>query len=65
MNYGRIREAHVVNTTWLPSKGVCYPQGIEIAVSPISVAERKAIEGASQATHYKKIFRLHISLWGL
>ena len=63
MNYGRIREAHVVNTTWLPSKGVCYPQGIEIAVSPISVAERKAIEGASQATYYKKILDC-ISVYG-
>ena len=36
MNFGNMRELHSVNKTWLPSKGVCYPENIEIAVTPLS-----------------------------
>lgn len=55
MDYGRIKELHSVNMTWLPSQGKPYPEGIELAVSPLSIRERRLLEGASQAEYYRNL----------
>ena len=55
MNYGMPRAKHVVNATWLPSKGVPYPENLEIAVSPLSIRERRMLEGATQAEYYRTL----------
>lgn len=52
-----MREAHPVNLTWLPSRGVPYPKNIEILVSPITIKERKLLEGASSAQYYKYLLQ--------
>ena len=52
---GMMREMHSVNKTWLPSKGVPYPENIEIAVSPLSIRERRMLEGATQAEYYRNL----------
>lgn len=56
-NFGVMRELHAVNTSWLPSKGIPYPQGIEIAVSPLSIRERRLLEGASQSEYYRNLLQ--------
>lgn len=55
MNYGTMREMHSVNKTWLPSRGVPYPENIEIAVAPLSIRERRMLEGATQAEYYRNL----------
>ena len=55
MNFGTMRELHSVNKTWLPSKGVCYPENIEIAVTPLSIRERRMLEGSTQAEYYRNL----------
>lgn len=55
MNYSSMREIHAVNTTWLPSKGVPYPEDIEIAVTPLSIRERRLLEGSTQAQYYRNL----------
>lgn len=55
MNYGNMRELHAVNKTWLPSKGVPYPDNIEISVAPLSIRERRMLEGATQAEYYRNL----------
>ena len=55
MNYGTMRELHSINKTWLPSRGTPYPENIEIAVAPLSIRERRMLEGATQAEYYRNL----------
>lgn len=55
MNYGSMREAHPVNLTWLPSRGVPYPENMEILVSPITIRERRLLEGTSTSQYYRAL----------
>ena len=54
-NPGLNRELHQVPFDILPSKGVPYPDNIEILVAPIRIRERRQLEGATQATYYEKL----------
>lgn len=54
-NMGLNRELHQVPFDILPSKGVSYPDNIEILVAPIRIRERRQLEGATQATYYEKL----------
>ena len=49
------REMHQVPFDMLPSKGVAYPDNIEILVSPMRIRERRMLEGATQSTYYEKL----------
>lgn len=49
------REVHQVPFDMLPTKGVAYPDNIEILVSPMRIRERRQLEGATQATYYEKL----------
>lgn len=55
MNYGSMREMHAVNLSWLPSKGFPYPENMEILVSPITIRERRLLEGNSAAQYYRTL----------
>src|SRR5574344_969821 len=46
-----------VNLTWMPSKGIPYPDNIEVSVAPLSITERKCLEGATQADYYRKLLK--------
>ena len=52
-----IREMKPVNTSWLPSKGVAYPDNIEIYVSPLTIRERRLLDGATQAGYYDGLLK--------
>lgn len=54
-NPGLNRELHQVPFDILPSKGVPYPDNIEILVAPVRIRERRQLEGATQATYYEKL----------
>lgn len=54
-NPGLNRELHQVPFDILPSKGVPYPDNIEILVAPVRIRERRQLEGATQATYYEKM----------
>ena len=54
-NPGLNRELHQVPFDILPSKGVPYPDNIEILVAPVIIRERRQLEGATQATYYEKL----------
>lgn len=49
------RELHQVPLDILPSKGVPYPQNIEILVAPMRIRERRQLDGATQGTYYEKL----------
>lgn len=49
------REMHQVPFDMLPSKGIAYPDNIEILVSPMRIRERRMLEGATQSTYYEKL----------
>ncbi len=55
MNYGNMRESHPVNLKWLPSRGIPYPKNMEILVSPITIRERKLLEGSSTTQYYRAL----------
>lgn len=46
-----------VNMSQLPSKGMGYPENIEIFVTPLTIKERKQLEGASHAEYFRTILR--------
>lgn len=47
--------ARQISTTMLPSKGVPYPDDIEIYVTPLTIRERRLLEGSSQAEYYRRL----------
>lgn len=49
------RETHGVNITWLPSKGKSYPDTLEIFVEPLTIKERRLLEGATPSEYYRRI----------
>lgn len=48
-------ETHPVNITWLPSKGRAYPDTMEIMVEPMTIKERKLLEGATPSEYYRRL----------
>ena len=54
-NMGLNRELHQVPFDILPSRGLAYPDNIEILVAPVRIRERRQLEGATQATYYTKL----------
>lgn len=54
-NLGLNRELHTVPFDILPSKGIPYPDTMEILVAPMRIRERRQLEGASQSTYYEKL----------
>ena len=55
MNFGTMREAHPINLSWLPSRGVPYPQNMEILISPVTIKERRLLEGNSTSQYYRTL----------
>ena len=55
MNYGTMRESHPVNLSWLPSRGTPYPDNMEILVSPVTIKERRLLEGNSTSQYYRTL----------
>lgn len=51
----RQRETRNVPLSWLPSKGKDYPETLEIAVAPLTIKERKILEGSSASEYYRKL----------
>ena len=53
-NPGLNRELHQVPFDILPSKGVPYPDNIEILVAPVRIRERRQLEGGSSIVRRKR-----------
>ena len=49
------REYQHVNSTWMPSRGKAYPTGMEIYTSPLTIRERRLLEGCSRAEYYRAL----------
>lgn len=39
----------------LPSKGIPYPEDVEIYVTPLTIRERRLLEGCTQAEYYRRL----------
>lgn len=51
----RNTETHPVNIRWLPSKGIPYPDTMEIMVEPMTIKERKLLDGATTSEYYRRL----------
>lgn len=53
MNFDR--NYKIVKTDWLPSRGIPYPDDIEIYVAPMTIRERRLLEGVSNAEYFRRL----------
>lgn len=49
------RDYKPVPLKWLPTKGKNYPENTEIYVTPMSIRERRLLEGVSSAEYYRRL----------
>ena len=50
-----IRDWKNINLKWLPSRGIPYPDDIEVYVTPMTIRERRLLDGITNAEYYRRL----------